>query len=88
MEFEFDPAKSRSNKAKHGIDFEQAQGLWRDVYAYEVDAVTKDEPRTKRVGEYQGKLWAAIFTMRSERKIRIISVRRAHGDEARKYQSD
>ena len=25
MEFEFDPAKSTANKAKHGIDFIEAQ---------------------------------------------------------------
>jgi hypothetical protein len=27
--FEFDPRKSESNKAKHGIDFIEAQTLWR-----------------------------------------------------------
>ena len=27
-EFEFDPAKSQVNKAKHGIDFEEAKALW------------------------------------------------------------
>ena len=30
MQFEFDPAKSLANLAKHGIDFEQAQALWQD----------------------------------------------------------
>ena len=80
--------KSESNKCKHGIDFEEeAKALWNDLSAYEVDAITIDEPRTKRVGNCQGKLWAAIFTMRGER-IRIISVRRAHGDEAKRYQND
>lgn len=29
--FEFDPAKSTANKAKHGIDFVEAQALWDDV---------------------------------------------------------
>jgi len=27
VEFEFDPRKSESNKAKHGIDFVEAQAL-------------------------------------------------------------
>jgi uncharacterized DUF497 family protein len=31
MRFEFDAAKSKANLAKHGIDFEMAQDLWRDV---------------------------------------------------------
>ena len=30
MTFEFDPIKSASNKAKHGIDFVEAQALWQD----------------------------------------------------------
>lgn len=87
VEFEYDLDKSESNKRKHGIDFEESKALWNDLSAYEVDAITIDEPRTKRVGNCQGKLWAAIFTMREER-IRIISVRRAHGDEAKRYQND
>ncbi|MEC9464013.1 MAG: BrnT family toxin, partial [Pseudomonadota bacterium] len=37
MEFEFDPAKSEANKAKHGIDFVAAQELWYDLYAVDAD---------------------------------------------------
>ena len=29
MDFEFDPQKSETNKAKHGIDFVEAQALWK-----------------------------------------------------------
>ena len=32
MDFEFDPQKSESNKAKHGIDFIEAQALWRSKH--------------------------------------------------------
>lgn len=32
MEFEFDPGKSNSNKAKHGIDFTEAQALWKSKH--------------------------------------------------------
>ena len=28
MQFEYDPNKSKSNKEKHGIDFDEAQELW------------------------------------------------------------
>lgn len=28
--FEFDSAKSESNRSKHGMDFVEAQGLWND----------------------------------------------------------
>jgi uncharacterized DUF497 family protein len=30
MELEFDPPKGKLNKAKHSIDFVQAQELWKD----------------------------------------------------------
>ena len=30
MQFEYDPNKSTANKAKHGIDFEDAQRIWDD----------------------------------------------------------
>ena len=30
MNFEYDENKSKSNKLKHGIDFEEAQKLWDD----------------------------------------------------------
>jgi uncharacterized DUF497 family protein len=31
MIFEYDPKKSEANKAKHGIDFEEAKALWNVV---------------------------------------------------------
>jgi len=45
LEFEFDPAKSAANRAKHGIDFTAAQSIWRDTHRTEVPARTTDEPR-------------------------------------------
>jgi uncharacterized DUF497 family protein len=48
VQFEFDPAKSLANLAKHGIDFEQAQALWQDQDYLEIPARTQDEPRRRR----------------------------------------
>ena len=45
VQFEFDPAKSLANLAKHGIDFEQAQALWQDQDYLKISARTQDEPR-------------------------------------------
>jgi len=42
MDFEYDPDKSRANKAKHGIDFEEAQALWDDPDLLEIPARTVD----------------------------------------------
>ena len=32
MQFEFDPQKSHSNKAKHGIDFVQVRAIWKSKH--------------------------------------------------------
>lgn len=84
MQFEFDPAKSKVNLAKHGIDFVQAQQLWEDGDRLEIPAQTQDEPRFVLIAVFDHKLWAAIFTNRRDR-IRLISVRRARKEERELY---
>lgn len=85
MPFEYDPAKSESNRAKHGIDFEAAQALWRDVDHIIARAQARGEDRWILVGQIDGRLWAAFFTLR-EGKTRIISVRRAREYEKQQYE--
>jgi uncharacterized DUF497 family protein len=85
MKFEFDPAKNDLNKTKHGIDFVEAQQLWRDAEAIEGPGyLVEGEERFIRVGKALGKLWAACFTIRGD-AIRIISVRRARLEERAAY---
>ena len=86
MQFEFDPAKSAANKDKHGIDFVEAQALWSDLRRTEFDARQLPEARSGLIGEYGGKLWTAIFTMRGE-MVRIISVRRSRPVEVKLYEA-
>lgn len=86
MEFEFDPAKSKSNKAKHGIDFVNAQLLWDDPDCLEIPAKTTDEPRYLIIGMIGDKYWSAVVTHRKD-KIRIVSVRRAREEEVAFYES-
>lgn len=83
---EFDEAKSKSNKAKHGIDFMEAQALWGDPYLLEIPAKTVDEPRYVVVGNLGGKCWSGVITYRGN-NIRIISVRRARSKEVDLYES-
>ncbi len=82
-DFEFDPAKSAANCDKHGIDFVEAQALWR-VPAWEQGLPYDGEPREQRTGMIGGKLWSAVYTKRGA-ATRIISVRRARKDEAEDY---
>ena len=86
MEYEFDELKSKANKAKHGIDFVEAQTLWEDIDLLEIQARTEDEPRTIVIGKIGDKHWSAIITYRHD-KIRIISVRRSRREERELYES-
>jgi uncharacterized DUF497 family protein len=86
MEFEFDPAKSKANAAKHGIDFVTAQELWRDPDVIGGQANPKSEPRWMLIAKLENKIWSAIFTVRGE-NIRIISVRAARDDEREAYEN-
>lgn len=86
VEFEFDPGKSASNAAKHGLDFVAAQRLWDDPDAIEVPARTSDERRSLVVGRLGGSHWSAIITYR-ETRIRIISVRRSRDEEIELYEN-
>jgi uncharacterized protein len=83
--FEFDPEKSAANKAKHGIDFDNAQAIWRDDQRIIGPTYSGgDDERFMVIGLMDGKLWAATITMRDE-TVRIISVRRARANEAKAY---
>jgi uncharacterized DUF497 family protein len=84
MVFEFDPDKSQANLAKHGIDFEQAQSLWRDPDGVDVPSTFPNETRRLWIAAREGKLWTAIYTDR-EGKVRIISVRRSRENERNAY---
>ena len=84
--FEFDPAKSESNRTKHGIDFVEAQVLWSDPMLLEIPANTDDEPRYLVIGLMSGKHWSAVVTYRGA-NMRLISVRRARPEEVVLYES-
>lgn len=85
MEFEFDENKSLANKAKHGIDFVEAQILWEDGDRLEIPARTQEEFRAVLIGRIDSKLWAAVITYRKD-MIRIISVRRARKTKVALYE--
>ncbi len=82
--FEFDPDKSAANLAKHGIDFDAAQALWRDDRRLTIASLHDGEERWVVVGMIDGRLWAAAITWRGD-SIRIISVRRARAREEQDY---
>ena len=84
--FEFDAEKSDSNRAKHGIDFLEAQSLWNDPMLLEIPAKTEDEPRFLVIGQIEGRHWSAVITYRGS-NVRLIFVRRARTEEVAFYES-
>jgi uncharacterized protein len=86
VRFEYDLDKSRSNKEKHGIDFQAAQALWSDLDLVEIRARTENEPRHMVIGKIGDKHWSGIITYR-DGVIRIISVRRSRREEVALYES-
>jgi len=87
MKFEYDPAKSSGNKTKHGIDFEEAQALWKDVDRLNIPAAYKGEERHALIGRIGLCHWTAVSTYRGD-ACRIISVRHSRKEEIRLYEKD
>lgn len=85
MNFEYDINKSLVNKAKHGIDFGEAQALWEDSERLEIPAKVTGEPRYLVIGKIGSKHWSAVVTYRSS-NIRLISVRRSREEEVKLYE--
>jgi uncharacterized DUF497 family protein len=85
LDFDFDPNKSAANKAKHGIDFIEAQALWDDPNLIEIPARATDEPRFLVIGRIVETHWSGIITYRGDR-IRSISVRRSRPEEIDLYE--
>ena len=88
MKFEYDVNKSRINKEKHGLDFVEAQNLWKDENALIVPANTRDEEvRYALISRLSQKCFVAIFTIR-DNIFRIISVRRCRKNEEKSYEEN
>jgi len=84
MLFDWDIKKSDANKAKHGIDFETAKGLWSDENRIEIRASHPVENRSIIIAKHHDKIWTAIYTLRGD-AVRIISVRRSRKKEEQLY---
>lgn len=86
MKFEHDPGKNEINQGKHGLSFEQAEGLW-SVPGVEFDlGIVNGEMRYARLGLLAEVVTIAIFTYRHGPAIRLISARAANELETQKYE--
>ncbi len=86
MNFEYDKNKSQSNKAKHGIDFEEIQLAWEDEQRVEIQTTHLDEKRYLNIGKIANRFYSIVITYRNN-NIRIISARRSRKKEIEIYES-
>jgi len=63
VSFEFDSSKSEANNAKHGIDFSEAQALWKSTRVV-LPARDAREKRYMVIGTIDRQFWSAIITYR------------------------
>jgi len=64
MRFEFDPAKSRDVKRKHGVSLEEAQEIFDQVYL--VDQKNDDPEQFRAIGWSRSRLYSVIFEIRND----------------------
>lgn len=86
----WDKAKNRTNRTKHGLDFVEAAGIFRDPLAVTVDDPDHswNEQRFVTIGKtMSGKLVIAFYT-ENDHEIRIISARRPTAGERLSYEGD
>ena len=88
MKFEWDTRKEIANSRKHGIDCETAKLLWLDEKRVEIDTPHPVEERRILIAHLHGKLWTAVYTIRDQSSIRLISVRRSREKEVTLYEKE
>ena len=90
MRFEWDPGKAAENLAKHGVSFEEAATVFRDVLsATGADPDHSfDEERFVTFGISAGGRLLAVAHSDRDDAIRIISVRPATPGERKIYEED
>jgi len=88
MEFEWDAAKDRSNRERHGVSFDEAKQLFvgdgEYLEIYDVEH-SEDEDRFIAIGPIRRGLVVVVYTERREDVVRIISARIATPSEARLF---
>ena len=89
LQFEWDDAKARSNRSKHGVSFEEAGTAFADPLSttiHDPDHSASREHRYLILGQSVfGRLLVVSHTERGD-TIRIISARRANRRERRNYE--
>ncbi|MCC6919546.1 MAG: BrnT family toxin [Alphaproteobacteria bacterium] len=84
MRIAFDPAKNAANIAKHGLALGDFAGFDAEPVVRIDDRFTYGETRYRAFGRIDGKGHCLVFTRLGD-VMRLISFRRAHEREMRRY---
>ena len=82
--FDWDPAKSDSNLAKHGVDLASVRLMFRGRTLTRQDTRRRGEVVHQALGQLGGHVIFAVYTMRAGR-CRLISARFASAEEVALY---
>lgn len=85
MDVTFDPAKDAANIAKHGLSLADFQGFDGEPDVAIDDRFDYGETRYQARGRIDGKGFCLVYTVTAA-GIRLISFRRAHEKEMRRYE--
>ncbi len=87
MDLEWDAAKAAQNLKKHGVSFEDAELVFYDGGRIETYDGRQDygEDRWATIGMADCAVLYAIYTVRREDTIRLISARKANANERKRY---
>jgi len=89
MRFEWDPAKGDTNRAKHGLSFEEAAELFKagvDFLEIYDEEHSDEEDRFIAVGPIRRGVIVVAYTKRDEDVLRIVSARMATKRERQRYE--
>ena len=86
MAYEWDPAKERTNFAKHGVHFADAVGALEDERALTEPDDSTTEERFKTLGmDFLGRIIVVVYIYRGE-DIRLFSARAAKPRQRASYE--
>jgi uncharacterized DUF497 family protein len=87
--FEWDDDKAARNWRDHGVTFEMARDVFKDIFAIDWDDLSQEHPERRfvTVGMVENHMLFVSYTLRGER-IRIISARDAEPRERRRYHNE
>jgi uncharacterized DUF497 family protein len=89
MRFEWDPAKDKANRAKHGLSFEEAAELFKTGVDYlEIydEEHSDEEDRFIAIGPIRQGVVVVAYTERDDDVLRILSARMATKTERQRLE--